>query len=152
MEDSLTGTRLLLVEDDPDNLEALSIILGKRYTVFPYASAADALQAIDTVKPHVLVLDIGMHPVDGLQCLMGIRRMPAYRGVPAVALTGYAHAEERQRFLDGGFQGVITKPIRDAETLVALIAEFTDAGALDRPIALPASSACESEEAGRCTS
>ena len=149
MDDSVTGTRLLLVEDDPDNLEALTIILGKRYAVFPYRSAVDALQAVDAVKPHVLVLDIGMHPIDGLQCLTEIRGNPAYCGVPAVALTGYAHAAERKRFLDGGFQAVVTKPIRDLETLATLITELASAR-LDRVVGLPASSVCESEKAGRC--
>jgi CheY-like chemotaxis protein len=121
MDEGMTRTRLVVVEDDQDHLEALSIILGDRYAVFAYTSAVEALQAIDAAKPDVLVLDIGMGPVDGLQCLQTIRAMPGYGEVPAVALTGFARDVERQRFLDGGFQAVVVKPILDHEQLMAMI-------------------------------
>lgn len=117
----MTRTRLVLVEDDRDTLEVFSIFLGERYAVFGYTSAAEALRAIDAAKPDVLLLDIGMHPVDGMQCLRTIRATPAYRDVPAVALTGFARDVERQRFLDGGFQAVVVKPVLDHAQFTALI-------------------------------
>jgi len=113
--------RLVVVEDDRDNLEVFSILLGERYAVFGYTSAAEALRAIDAAKPDVLLLDIGMHPVDGVQCLKTIRATPAYRDIPAVALTGFARDVERQRFLDGGFQAVVVKPVLDHGKLTDLI-------------------------------
>jgi CheY-like chemotaxis protein len=116
-----TPIRLVFVEDDQDSLEAFSIILGERYTVFGYASALEALQAIDVAKPDVLLLDIGMRPIDGVECLATIRARPGYRDVPAVALTGFARDVERQRFLDGGFQAVVVKPVLHFEQLMALI-------------------------------
>jgi CheY-like chemotaxis protein len=116
-----TPTRLVVVEDDPDSLEALAIFLGEKYAVFGYASAAEAVTAIDAARPDVLVLDIGMHPVDGVQCLEMIRALPGYRDVPAVALTGFARDVECRRFLDGGFQAVVVKPVLDLAALLGVI-------------------------------
>ena len=121
MEETVSRTRVLLVEDHPDTLEALSIILGDSYSVFAYGSAAEAIAAIETARPDALVLDIGMGPVDGVQCLEAIRGIPGYREVPAVAVTGFARKVERQRLLERGFQAVFVKPIFDLEELVALI-------------------------------
>jgi len=114
-------TRLLLVEDDRDNLDVFSMVLGERYSVFAYDSAAEAVRALDAVKPHVLVLDIGMHPVDGVDCLRAIRGTPGYAHVPAVALTGFAREVERRRFLERGFQAVVVKPVADHEKFLDLI-------------------------------
>jgi len=121
MDKATTRTRVVLVEDDQDSLEAFSILLGESYTVCGYTSAAEALQAIDVAKPDVLVLDIGMHPVDGMQCLAAIRATPGYRYIPAVALTGFARDVERQSFLEGGFQAVVVKPVLDHGELMAVI-------------------------------
>jgi CheY-like chemotaxis protein len=118
---AVARTRLVLVEDDQDSLEAFSILLGEKYAVSGYTSAVEALQAIDAAKPDVVVLDIGMQPVDGVQCLETIRATPGYRDIPAVALTGFARDVERQSFLDVGFQAVVVKPILDHRELMAVI-------------------------------
>jgi two-component system, chemotaxis family, CheB/CheR fusion protein len=121
MNDGTSRKRLLFIEDDRDNLEVFSMILDERYAVFGYPSAVDALQAIDVVRPDLLLLDIGMHPVDGLECLKAIRAKPEYRKIPALALTGFGRAVERKRFLDGGFQAVVVKPVLDHRELIAMI-------------------------------
>jgi CheY-like chemotaxis protein len=112
--------RLLLVDDSPDNLEVLAVLLAEKYRVWSYGSAAEALRALETVKPDVLVLDIGMVPVDGVECLAAIRAIPGYSGVPAIALTAFARDIEREAFLGAGFQAVVTKPILDDELIVAV--------------------------------
>jgi len=129
MDRAMTRTRLVLVEDDQGTLEPLSIILGEKYTVFGYSSAVEALQAIEAANPDVLMLDIGMHPVDGLQCLEMIRAKPVFRDIPAVALTGFARDVERQRFLDGGFQAVVVKPVLDPEELITVVERLTNSPA-----------------------
>jgi CheY-like chemotaxis protein len=119
--DRMKNARLLLVEDDRDSLELLAVILGERYSVSGCGSAAEALAVLEAITPDVLVLDIGMAPVDGLQCLEAIRAMRGHSRTPAIALTGFARDDERQAFLAAGFQAVVTKPILDYRQLETLI-------------------------------
>jgi CheY-like chemotaxis protein len=113
--------RLLLVDDNPDNLEMLTVMFSGKYSVSGCGSAAEALTVLETVRPDVLVLDIRMTPVDGLQCLEAIRAVPRYSGTPAIALTAFARDVERQAFLAAGFQAVVTKPILDYGQLEGLV-------------------------------
>jgi CheY-like chemotaxis protein len=113
--------RVLLVDDNPDNLELLAVLLSEHYMVSSYGSAAEALRELDTVKPDVLVLDIGMAPIDGLQCLQTVRARPGYARIPAVALTAFAREVEQKTFLAAGFQAVVTKPIFDPREVVTVI-------------------------------
>lgn len=109
----MTNARLLIVDDDQDNLEMFTVILSEKYRVSSYGYVADALTALEVVKPDLLLLDIGMRPVDGMQCLQAIRARPGYARTPAVALTAFARDVERNTFLAAGFQAVVTKPILD---------------------------------------
>jgi CheY-like chemotaxis protein len=117
----MTAARVLLVDDNEDNLELLSVILRESYEVLSYACAQEALTALEAAKPDLLLLDIGMAPIDGMQCLKAIRAMPGYGSIPAVALTAYARDAEREAFLASGFQAVVTKPIIDHRALFATI-------------------------------
>jgi CheY-like chemotaxis protein len=112
---------VLLVEDNEDNLEILAVMLRESYEVLSYPCVQEALTALETAKPDLLLLDIGMAPIDGLQCLKAIRALPGHGSTPAIALTAYAHDTERKAFLDAGFQAVITKPIIDDRELFATI-------------------------------
>jgi CheY-like chemotaxis protein len=114
----MIGARVLLLEDDPDNLELLTMILGARFAVSSYRRPEEALAALDIVKPQALVLDIGMSPIDGVECLRRIRQVPGYQGVPALAVTAYARHAEREEFIAKGFDAVVTKPLRDELELI----------------------------------
>ena len=113
----MTGAQLLLVDDNPDNLHVLAVILGERHRVLSYARAPEALQALDTTSVDLLLLDIAMGPLDGLECLRAVRARPGYQHVPAIALTAHAREVDRAAFLAAGFQAVITKPILDFNEL-----------------------------------
>ena len=112
---------VLVVEDHVDTLEMFRVVLGEQFCVMGCPSAAEALRILRTVRPDVVMLDIGMRPVDGLECLERIRAMPGYEGLPAVAVTGHAREADRRRFLAAGFQVVVTKPVFDGEGLIAAI-------------------------------
>jgi CheY-like chemotaxis protein len=124
--------RVLVVEDNKDALDVLSLVLGEKYSVFASTSPLETLQSLEAMKPDVLVLDIGLQPIDGLQFLEAVRAIPGYRDVPAVAMTGFAGDAERERFLDGGFQAVLVKPVPDLDELT---------GAIDRLVNRPAGDA-----------
>jgi CheY-like chemotaxis protein len=120
--------RLLLVEDDQDNLDLLTIVLGTQYQVFSYAYAHEALTALAAVKPQLALLDIGMHPVDGVQCLEAIRGVPGFGDIPAIAITAHARDVDRRSFLAAGFEAVLTKPILDHRELFRAIAALLTPG------------------------
>lgn len=132
MPEATTRPSLLLVEDDADTLEVLTILFDERYAVSAYRSPLDALRGLGDVKPDLLVLDIGMYPVDGVECLQQIRATPGHADVPAVALTGFARDDERARFLARGFQAVVVKPILDSEDLMAVIDGLVGRSAAER--------------------
>ena len=117
----MTTARLLIVDDDRDNLELLTYLLGDKYRVFSYGCVHEALENLERANPDLLLLDIGMRPVDGVQCLEAIRARPGYGSVPAMALTAYARDVERQAFLAAGFQAVLTKPVLDDGHMFATI-------------------------------
>jgi CheY-like chemotaxis protein len=119
--DTLMRARLVIVEDNQDNLEALSTLLAETYDVFGYESPTEALNAIETIGPDLLVLDIGTAPMNGMDCLKLIRAIPGYLDVPAVAFTGYGRDVERQAFLAAGFQAVVVKPFLHPQELIGVI-------------------------------
>jgi CheY-like chemotaxis protein len=128
----LSTARLLVVEDDQDTLDLLTLWLSEKYSVFSYRSAQEALTALETAKPDLLLLDIGMGPINGLECLKAIRAMPRYGGIPAIALTGYARGSEREAFQAAGFQAVLAKPVLDDDLFAAitpLLVSLGDQGA-----------------------
>ena len=125
----MTTARLLVVEDNQDNLDLLTFILSEKYRVFSYGCPQEALRALDTAKPDLLLLDIGMSPVDGVECLKAIRARPGYGTTPAIAVTGYS---DHASFQAAGFQAVITKPIFEHvlfPTINALLAPLNEQGA-----------------------
>lgn len=110
----LSGLRVLVVDDDADAREVVSLALsdcGARTR--GAASAREALQLLPDFRPDVLVSDISMPGEDGYALIRRIRALAA-RGlgdVPAVALTGLSDVGERGRALTAGFQQFIPKPV-----------------------------------------
>lgn len=124
---SLEGLRVLVVDDEADTREFLSVVLEEcGASVKAAASAQEALEAIERWKPDVLVSDIGMPGEDGYALIRQLRSREASLGglIPAVALTAYARSEDRMRALKEGFQMHLSKPVEPAElaTVVASLA------------------------------
>lgn len=120
---SLKGLRVLVVDDEPDTLETLRMILEQRGAkVHTAISAARALEDLESWLPEVLVSDIGMPRQDGYDLIRNIRALGPERGghVPAVALTAYARDEDRAQILAAGFQMHIHKPAEPSELLAAI--------------------------------
>ena len=138
-------SHLLLVEDDPDNLEILRIILSEKYRVSSYGCAAEAMTAVEGEKPDLLVLDITMTPIDGLDCLKAIRARPGYDSIPALALTALAREVEREALFAAGFQGVVTKPILEDQDLFAAVDQALAAVAVPSCNLQSGATACNAE-------
>ncbi len=121
----LMGLRILGVDDEMDMRDLLFTILQQAgVTVLVVASAMEALEALNSFKPDILISDIGMPQVDGYQLIRQIRRFPPHRGgqIPAIALTAYAGAGNQQKALAAGFHCHLAKPIEPEELLQAIVA------------------------------
>ncbi len=114
--------RILLAEDDVRNVFAISRVLEPHGALLEIArNGHEALAALERRKDIDLVLmDIMMPEMDGLEALRRIRGNPAHRSLPIIALTAKAMPDDRQRCLDAGANDYITKPI-DIEKLLSLL-------------------------------
>ncbi|HEV8436644.1 MAG TPA: ATP-binding protein [Methylomirabilota bacterium] len=126
----LDGIRVLLVEDDTDGREVLARMLevaGAR--VVAAASVSEALEALTTIRPGVIVSDIGMPDEDGYALIRRLRARQAEAGgaIPAIAVTGYAHPDDRDRLLAAGFQAHLRKPI-DPDEIISTVASLAVVG------------------------
>jgi signal transduction histidine kinase/CheY-like chemotaxis protein len=122
----LEGVRVLVVDDEPDARELITFVLENAGAAVRVAeSARDALQAVSTFAPQVIVSDIGMPLEDGYSLVRSIRTLPAeeLRNVPAIALTAFARNEDRTRALTAGFNLHMTKPV-EPSALVSAVAEL----------------------------
>ncbi len=118
----LQGVRILEVDDEADSRDVIREALEQYGAqVVTAASAAEALEALSVFRPDVLVCDIGMPGEDGFSFMRRLRSVDENRGIPAIALTGYAGNEERLRALDVGYQGFVPKPV-ELDNLVSVIA------------------------------
>ena len=112
---------ILLIENDAGNRLLAELILQRAGYI--YRSAADGQTALALSANEdfaLIVTDISLPDLDGYHLARLIRERPTYAHTPFVAITGYAHAAERQRALEMGFVDVLVKPYR-REQLVALV-------------------------------
>jgi signal transduction histidine kinase/ActR/RegA family two-component response regulator len=122
---SLSGSRILIVDDDPDALEFVGEVLRRAGSaVITARSAAEAVIAIVSHRPTMVLTDLGMPDEDGFSLLQRIRGLedPQLRRIPAVALTAYATPADRQLALAGGFQGHLVKPVDPIDLVNAVAA------------------------------
>jgi signal transduction histidine kinase/ActR/RegA family two-component response regulator len=122
---SLDNVRILVVEDDADARELTTMALQDAgATVTTVGSVPEALGMLDVFHPDALVSDIGLPKDDGYTLIRKIREREAEHGglLPAVALTGYARAEDRVKMLAAGYHAHVPKPFDAAELTAAITA------------------------------
>jgi CheY-like chemotaxis protein len=121
----LQGLRVLVVEDDVDSRILVAMML-KRYgaEVVTASNTTEAIKIFEDQIADVLVSDIGMPDQDGFELIRRIRKLAPELGgqIPAVALTGYATAKDRERAKSEGFQTHLPKPVEPAELVNAIAA------------------------------
>jgi PAS domain S-box-containing protein len=128
---SLSGVRALVVDDEQDARVIICRLIeeqGGRCTLA--ATGHDALKILAQGDVNVLISDIGMPDFDGYQLIRKVRAMEgsAAQSIPAIALTAYARADDRQRALLAGYQMHVAKPVEPRE-LIAGIASLLNIGA-----------------------
>ena len=115
-------TRILVVDDEPQILRALRINLrARRYEVDIAATGAAALKAAASHPPDLVVLDLGLPDIDGVEVIRGLR---GWTAVPIIVLSGRAGSEDKVAALDAGADDYVTKPF-GVEELLARIRAVT---------------------------
>jgi len=113
--------RILVVDDNEDAANTLAMILKlEGHVIAVVYSGAEALERVDEFKPDVVLLDIGLPGLDGLQVAERIRADPANRNVRLVAITGYGKEADRARTREAGFTTHLVKPVDFADLQRAL--------------------------------
>lgn len=109
----LSTWRVLVVDDEPDSTEIVRLVLlAANATVF---TANDGIEAFDVFKresPSIVLTDLSMPERDGWQLLKDIRSSENGSHTPVVALTAHAMAGDKNRVLEAGFDGYLSKPLR----------------------------------------
>ncbi|HEY4081358.1 MAG TPA: response regulator [Burkholderiaceae bacterium] len=113
---SLTGAKLVLVEDDLEAGAMLQLILRERGAQVALAhDFASALHLLEHERPDVLISDIGLPDQDGYELIRELRRREALTGqprLPAIALTAFTRTQDQEQALDAGFDMHCAKPVR----------------------------------------
>jgi CheY-like chemotaxis protein len=118
--DALRGLIVLVVEDQEDSRTFLqSTIREAGGFVIAAASAEEALLALDSQRPDIIVSDIGLPGSDGITFVQNVRAR-GLSDVPALALSGYTQAETRRRALEAGFREHVGKPVNAPEFIAML--------------------------------
>jgi CheY-like chemotaxis protein len=119
--DSSSGHRVMVVDDNRDAAESLGMLLRLRgFHVHVAHDGPSALKALPSFHPSVILLDLGMPGMDGYEVAEQVRRRPDAGDVVLIALTGWGHAEFRQRSRDTGFAHHLVKPV-ELDALLSLL-------------------------------
>jgi len=134
----MPGEPILIVDDTPVNLKLTRILLvNEGYKVLTAASAEEALELLRSYHPYLVLADIQLPGIDGLEFTRRVKKDPATRDIMVVALTAFAMKGDEQKAVEAGCDGYITKPI-DTRSLGARIREYLARRAESHPVTQPA--------------
>jgi CheY-like chemotaxis protein len=103
---------ILIAEDNATNRELLRELLEMRgHAVIEACNGQEALDVLEQTRPDLLLLDVGMPVLDGFAVVQSIRENPRLATLPVLAVTAYAMQGDREKVLNSGFDGYLTKPI-----------------------------------------
>ncbi len=118
-----TTWRILIVDDEMDNLNLAADFLEFSGAQTTKARSGDAaLALIDTFKPNLILLDLGMPRMDGWEVQRRLRALPEVDPVPIIALTALAMRGDAEKVRTAGFDGYVTKPFRVKALLAEILA------------------------------
>jgi two-component system, cell cycle response regulator DivK len=103
--------KIAIIDDAADNREFLYYLLRDDYSVSVYESGEEALTKIGQDPPDLIIMDIWMRGMDGIEALTRIRRDKSLRNVRVITLTANAMVGDREKYLEAGFDAYIAKPI-----------------------------------------
>jgi two-component system cell cycle response regulator DivK len=118
---------ILVVDDNIDNLDLTQILLsGEGFEVRLAVDAETALKTLETYRPQLILMDIQLPGMDGLELTRRLRQLPELRDVIILALSAYAMKGDEDKAREAGCDGYITKPI-NTRTFVGAIRGYLEA-------------------------
>ncbi|HEV8324102.1 MAG TPA: response regulator [Myxococcota bacterium] len=120
----MPGEPLLVVDDNPANLKLLRLTLQlEGFEVRTAEDAEEALRVLASFRPRLILMDLQLPGMDGLDLTRRLKADPATRDVIILAVTAYAMKGDDEKARAAGCDGYVTKPI-DTQTLTALVAAY----------------------------
>ncbi|NNE06302.1 MAG: response regulator [Xanthomonadales bacterium] len=113
-----------IVEDNPDNLLLLRVLLQEHYQLREYTDGTAAVSGIIANPPHLVLMDISLPDICGVDILEKIREQESTAHLPVIAITAHAMLGDKEKILALGFNFYISKPIVEPSQLLAPIARL----------------------------
>jgi two-component system, cell cycle response regulator DivK len=108
----LANSTILLVDDEPDNLEVVAETLEYNgLKVMMAENGVEAVEILKTAVPGLILTDLSMPKMDGWQLRTRVKTNPTWQHIPVIALSAHAMAGDKERALNAGFDGYMTKPV-----------------------------------------
>ncbi|KAF5084864.1 response regulator [Acetobacterium wieringae] len=108
---------VLAVEDNPDNMITVKALLSDHFRVLEAADGQESIEMAKQFVPDLILMDIALPGIDGIQAFKAIRAVPGLEKIPIIALTASAMTQDREGILAQGFDAFIPKPIIEREFL-----------------------------------
>ena len=116
--------KILIVEDNPQNMKVVLMALRPHgYTFLQATDGEEALKIAARDKPNLIIMDIQLPKVSGLEVTRRLRQMPAFSHVPIIAVTAYAMKGDKEKVIEAGCDVYLPKPINTRQ-LPGLVAEM----------------------------
>ncbi len=105
-------TKVLVVEDNPNNMKLITLVLKKHgYETIGAMTGEEGVEKASTEKPDMILMDILLPDIDGLETTRRIRKIESMQKIPIIAITSYAMAGDRDKIIEAGCNGYFEKPI-----------------------------------------
>ena len=122
------GERVLIVDDNPTNLKLVTFLVkASGYDVDTAQDADSAIAAIQANRPKLILMDLQLPGVDGLELTRRLKADPATRAIKIIAVTAYAMKGDQEKATEAGCDDYVTKPV-DTRALPVLIAKHIAEG------------------------
>lgn len=108
--------KVMIVEDNPQNMKLIEMLLrSKSYILLKACDGEEALDTATREQPDLIVMDMQLPKMSGIEVTKRLRQMPVFRHTPIIALTAYAMRGDKERFLEAGCDAYLSKPINTRE-------------------------------------
>jgi CheY-like chemotaxis protein len=122
----MAGEKILIVEDNPMNLElATDLLEAAGYFVIQAGTAEEGIKLARADFPDLILMDIGLPGMDGLEATGVLKQDLATKDIPVIALTAHAMQGDEEKALAAGCAGYITKPV-DTRAFSKTVSQFID--------------------------